>query len=500
MDQIQQNADCHLITRLGAIKGSVIDNVRIYRGVPYATSMVGERRFSPPDPIESWQGEYDATRDRPIAPQNKSRLAAAMGDFALEQDEDCLTLNICAPNSQFGKHPVMVWIHGGAFTSGAGSLPWYSGEHLARNGDVITVGINYRLGALGFLYLPGLSDGNLGLKDQLLALQWVKDNIEDFGGDPDNITLVGQSAGGASIAALLTKPGLDGLFKRAVLQSASLGRLFSPPEAAEKTAHSFLKILGINPQEAHKLKQLPVAQLLAAQQSLGIAEHKLAQTKPPFWLVRDGEFIASELLDSLDAGRSLNVDLLIGTTREEMAAFYHFDAKIQSADNRIVDDLFHAEFGDNAAHYLNSYRQRRAKQTPAALLGDLYTDKVFRRDSLLLAERFSQKGLASYVYEFDWQSPNKLEACHCLEIPFVFKNLEHWVGSPMLEGLDREEFHGLSSSMQKAWVAFAHCGNPNHPGIPQWDQYTATGRNVMHFGSVIGPQKAHIIGDQSDHT
>ncbi len=494
MSQIQNNSECHVTTRLGTIKGTIVDHVCVYRGVPYGQPMVGDLRFCPPEPVGHWEGEYDATHNGPIAPQNKSRLAAAMGDFTLAQDENCLSLTICAPRSMATKRPVMIWLHGGAFTSGAGSLPWYSGENLARNGDVVTVGINYRLGALGFLYLPGLSDGNLGLKDQLLAVQWIKNYIQDFGGDPDNMTLVGQSAGGASIAALLTMPGLDGLFRRTVLQSASLGRLFSPPEEAEKTAHSFLKILGISQQEAQKLKQLPVAQLLAAQQSLGMAEHKLAQTKPPFWLVRDGHFISSELIDSLDAGRKINVDLLIGTTREEMAAFYYFDAKIQHADKQTVEDLFRAEFGDEASYYLNSYRQRRALQTSAALLGDLYTDKVFRRDSLRLAEVFSEKGQASYVYQFDWQSPNGLESCHCLEIPFVFHNLEQWTEAPMLRGLNEPEFHGLASAMQKAWIAFAYCGNPNHADIPAWDAYTAQHRSVMHFDRLIAPQKAHVIG------
>ncbi|TCT07397.1 carboxylesterase/lipase family protein [Paralcaligenes ureilyticus] len=495
MSHSNESSNCYATIPHGVMKGSRVNGVCIYRGIPYAQPMVGDLRFNPPLPAKPWQGDYDATQDRPIAPQNRSRLAAAMGDFSLPQNEDCLTLDICTPAADPGKLPVVVWIHGGAFSSGAGSLPWYSGENMARNGQVVTVSINYRLGALGFLYLPGFCDGNLGLKDQVLAVQWVKDHIHHFGGDPDNITLIGQSAGGGSIAALLTMPNLDGLFRRAILQSASIGRLFTEPDEAEKMGHSFLKILDISRHEAHKLKQIAVQDLLKAQQSLAVAEHKLAQTKPPFWLVRDGEFICNELSSTLEGDRKLNIDLLIGTTREEMAAFYHFDSNVQNADDSVVKELFRKEFGQHAAMRLDAYTRRRAVPTSAAILGDMYTDKVFRHPSLQLAESFSSRKLVSYVYEFDWQSPGHFEACHCLEIPFVFNNLEKWDDAPMLDGLDKEEFRGLSNAMQKAWVAFAYCGNPNHAAIPKWDSYTPETRSVMHFDRLIAPQTAHFVGE-----
>ena len=197
----------------------------MFRGVPYAAAPVGELRFSPPQPAPPWQGVRDATQDGPIAPQGRSRLAHVMGDFERPQSEDCLTLNIWTPAADSAKRPVLVWIHGGAFASGSGSLPWYSGERFAANGDVVVVSINYRLGALGFLCLPGVSDGNLGLLDQVAALRFVRDNIAAFGGDPDNVTVVGQSAGAASIAILMTMPPARGLFRRAILQSTPFGRM-----------------------------------------------------------------------------------------------------------------------------------------------------------------------------------------------------------------------------------------------------------------------------------
>ena len=193
-------------TKAGELRGAYENGIAVFRGVPYAAAPVGELRFAPPQPAPAWQGVRDATQDGPIPPQGRSRLAHVMGDFERPQSEDCLTLNIWTPAADSKKRPVLVWIHGGAFASGAGSLPWYSGERFAANGDVVVVSINYRLGALGFLCLPGVSDGNLGLLDQVAALRFVRDNIAAFGGDPDNVTVVGQSAGAASIAILMTMP------------------------------------------------------------------------------------------------------------------------------------------------------------------------------------------------------------------------------------------------------------------------------------------------------
>ena len=212
-------------TKAGELRGARENGIAVFRGVPYAAAPVGELRFAPPQPVPAWRGVRDASQDGPIPPQGRSRLAHVMGDFERPQSEDCLTLNIWTPAADSKKRPVLVWIHGGAFASGAGSLPWYSGERFAANGDVVVVSINYRLGALGFLCLPGVSDGNLGLLDQVAALRFVRDNIAAFGGDPDNVTVVGQSAGAASIAILMTMPQARGLFRRAILQSTPFGRM-----------------------------------------------------------------------------------------------------------------------------------------------------------------------------------------------------------------------------------------------------------------------------------
>src|SRR3546814_835026 len=173
-----------------------------------------------------------------------------------------------------------------------------------------------------------------------------------------------------------------------------------------------------------------------------------------------------------------------------MMAFYYCDARVRQGDDDAVADLFRKEFGERANSRMRAYKSRRAVHDPATLLGDMYTDQVFRLPSLRLAELFGEKRLGSYVYQFDWSSPNGMQACHCLEIPFVFHNFENWDAAPMLEGADQVELNGLATAVQQAWVAFARSGNPNHPGIPVWEAYTGSNRHVMHFDRLIGPQQA----------
>ena len=252
-------------TTAGELRGSIENGMAVFRAVPYAAAPTGELRFKPPQPMPGWQGVRDATRDGPIAPQGRSRLAHVMGDFERPQSEDCLTLTVWTPAADSRKRPVLVWIHGGAFASGAGSLPWYSGERLAANGDVVVVSINYRLGALGFLCLPGISEGNLGLLDQVAALRFIRDNIAAFGGDPDNVTVVGQSAGAASIAIIMTMPQAGGLFRRAILQSTPFGRMARTLEDSHRIGQRLLDVLGLKPDEMEALKSLPFAKFIAAQ-------------------------------------------------------------------------------------------------------------------------------------------------------------------------------------------------------------------------------------------
>lgn len=474
-------------TKSGELRGIVENGIAVFRAVPYAAPPLGELRFAPPQPVPAWPGVRDATEDGAIAPQGRSRLAHVMGDFERAQSEDCLTLNIWTPGADLAKRPVLVWIHGGAFSSGAGSLAWYSGEQFAANGDVVAVSVNYRLGALGFLYLPEISAGNLGLLDQMAALRFVRDNIAVFGGDPDNVTVIGQSAGAASIAILMTLPQASGLFRRAILQSTPFGRISRTRDDGHRIGRRFVEVLGLKPDQAIKLKSTPVSDLIAAQGELARLEKKFANALAPFWPVVDGEIFRSDVAPALKAGAGANIDTMVGTTREEMAAFYCIDDEIAKADQAAIEGVFASIFKTDQQRYSDEFRRMRASHTNAALLGDLMTDAMFRVGSLHMAEWRAKQGKPAYVYQFDWQSPAGFESCHCLEIPFVFDNFSAWTHSPMLKGAEPAEMRGLADAMHPAWIAFAKTGKPDHPRLPKWPVYRREDRMTMRFDSMIGP-------------
>jgi para-nitrobenzyl esterase len=474
-------------TKAGLLRGKREDGLVVFRGVPYAQPPLGELRFMPPQPMPAWSGTRDALADGPIAPQGRSRLAHIMGDFERSQSEDCLTLNLWTPAADNGKRPVVLWIHGGAYSSGAGSVPWYSGASFARNGDMVAVSINYRLGALGFLYLPGVSEGNLGLQDQVMALRWVRDNIAAFGGDPDNVAVIGQSAGAGSIALHMTMPSAQGLFRRAVMQSAPFGRITRRAADAKRIGGRFLEVLGLKPEEASRLKTMPVDKILPAQGEVARLEKKFADAAAPFFPVVDGTVVPGDVAAALKAGAGADVDLMIGTTREEMAAFYSIDKDVQNASAEAVMNVFERLFPGQARTYYDEIRRMRASSRSDAILGELYSDQVFRMGSLRMAEWREDQRRPAYAFQFDWQSPAGFESCHCLEIPFMFDNFEHWTESPMLRGADSDETAALAKAMHGAWIAFALTGDPNHPGLPRWPVYRRQDRMTMRFDAVSGP-------------
>jgi para-nitrobenzyl esterase len=349
------------------------------------------------------------------------------------------------------------------------------------------VSINYRLGALGFLYLPGVSDGNLGLQDQVMALRWVRDNIAAFGGDPDNVTVIGQSAGAGSIALHMTMPSAQGLFRRAVMQSAPFGRITRRAADAKRIGGRFLEVLGLKPEEASRLKTMPVDKILPAQGEVARLEKKFADAAAPFFPVVDGKVVPGDVAAAIKAGAGADVHLMIGTTREEMAAFYSIDKDVQSASPDAVMAVFERIFGGQAGAYYDDIRRMRASSRSDAILGELYSDQVFRMGSLRMAEWREDQGRPAYVFQFDWQSPAGFESCHCLEIPFMFDNFEHWTESPMLRGADADETAALAKAMHGAWIAFALTGDPNHAGLPRWPVYRRQDRMTMRFDAVSGP-------------
>jgi para-nitrobenzyl esterase len=461
-------------TSLGDVSGLAGDGVIRFRGLPYATAT----RFARPQPVASLPTE--ALAHGPIPPQPASRLRAAMGDYDLPQDENCLTLTIATPAVE-GSRPVIVVLHGGAYLSGAGSLDWYDGATMAREGDCVVVGVNYRLGALGWLHLPGIAEGNQGLHDMLAALRFVRDHIAAFGGDPQRVTLLGQSAGGHAIMCLLTMAEAGGLFHRAILQS--------PPPAmtplATATASAYgarlAEFAGVPPEG---LRTLPVPALIAAQLQLARSIAGFADVRPPFVPVSDelastDAFIAAAARGAAERG----IPLIIGTTREEMHAFFVPDPAMQAPDRAAFEARFEALGG---AGTLTRYRAWRPGGAAMDLLGDLVTDHLFQFPSLDLAAAVARAGGEAFAYRFDWSAPgNPFHACHCIELPFVFATFASWPDAGMLRGGDGAEMRGVSSALRAAWAGFAHDGEPGTAELP-WPGYEPGQRMTMLFDRVIG--------------
>jgi para-nitrobenzyl esterase len=477
-------------TALGALAGVNTEGVAQFRAVPFAMPPVGAARFAAPLPAPGWSGTRDAGRHAPVAPQFAARLRGTMGDFTRPQDEDCLTLTITTPAADGAKRPVFVWLHGGGYMSGAGSLDWYDGGTLAREGDVVTVGVNYRLGALGFLKLPGAADGAPGLLDMIAALRWVREHIAAFGGDPERVTVAGQSGGAFAIMCMLAMGGAERLFHRAILQSPPAGMLPLSSAASAANARHLAELLGIaeSADEARlcRLRAAPVPDILEAQHKLLRATARFADLAPPFLPVLDGFATHGAFLAAVAAGAgAAGVDIIIGTTRDEANAFF-CDPTIQLPPPKpeLVAERFAALSGD--ARAIDAYRRRHPGASVPELVSALVTDHTFLFPAIRLAEAATRAGARIWLYQFDWAPPaTPLKACHCIELPFVFGNLPAWTGAPMMAGTDLEAFAALSAGMQRAWTGFVHGRDPA-PGMP-WPSYEPARRQTFCFGTVIGP-------------
>jgi para-nitrobenzyl esterase len=468
-------------TGSGKLRGIRQNGIETFRGIPYAAAPIGSHRFKPPRPMPRWSGVRDALEPGPFCPQTPSRLRFAMGDFVARQDEDCLHATVWTPKADSGRRPVLVWLHGGAYMSGAGAIDWYSGDTLAREGDLVVVGVNYRVGALGFLYRPDWSPGNLGLLDQQAALEWVRDNIAAFGGDPGNVTLWGQSAGAQSITFLLARLQTRGLFRRVILQSPPFGSVPRSPEAGIAMAETFAHALGFDASTAtgEKLSQVPLETLFAAQKTVGSQSAKDPQRgglpSPPFWPVGDGAVAPTpESYAAVMADAARHVDVMVGTTREEMGVFFANDPSVQELKKAPIPA---------------SDRERLKARRPAASATQLFSDycgeQIFLNGSLDWAVNAANAGRRVYLYQFDWPSPDRrLQSCHCLDLPFVFGTRAAFAEAPMLAGAETGEINALSAVMRASWIAFARNCDPNHTQLPKWPRFEAERRSTMHFDNV----------------
>ncbi len=437
-------------TTSGALRGRIEDGLAVFRGVRYAAPPVGPRRFRPPEPPPRPSGVVDVTRPGPSAPQPPSRLAAALGPMRMpEQHEDCLNLNIWAPATAAARLPVLVWLHGGAFLAGSGAQTWYDGARLARSHGIVVVTVNYRLGALGFLHLP-TADGwtaNAGLHDQLAALRWVRDNVAGFGGDPAQITLAGQSAGAQSILALLRYDRSVAPFDRAILTSAPLGLAPLTPEEAGRRAELLLSTLGLAPARYERLTTVDTATLVAAQVAVNGNLARPLQLGPAFQLVADDDLVPADLLDPGPTGR----EVVLTATAHEADAFTVPDPRIQAMDRAAVEAALRPLLGDATGDRYAAHSRRHPSSAPSRIAADLTTDHFFHRDLEPLAATLRAGGNPVHTHRFDWHPPGSpLRAAHCIELPFLFDNLDAWHGAPILDGADPTELTSRVEPVRRA--------------------------------------------------
>lgn len=467
-------------TQYGKVEGIYEDGQHVFKGIPYAAPPVGRLRWQAPQPPVSWDGVRPAREYGTIAPQNPLPGTEALAALIAgePQDENCLFLNIWTPDLRKARRPVMVWIHGGAFIIGSGSQEMFRGNTLVRCGDVVLVTLNYRMGALGFMNLKELTQGRIpatgceGLLDQIAALDWIRANIEEFGGDPGNITVFGESAGAMSIGDLLTMPAARGKFHKAILESGGAGTVARLDEGVA-AAEQFLDLLHLKSTDIEALYALTVPQILAAQQQLGALVRARDGRLTPFSPVVDGVVMPEVPIQAIRQGAARGIPTLAGTNLDEFKLFNMLDPAFRKMDEagmlRRLESMIPS---GHAADVTAAYRRARQQRGEAAGAGDILTavqsDYMFRIPILQLVEAQCRQGQSAYNYLFTWRSPlmrGRLGACHTLEIGFVFGNYdERFCGS----GPDAD---ALSRRMQDAWIAFARTGNPGCPSLGSWDSY-----------------------------
>jgi para-nitrobenzyl esterase len=463
-------------TNAGKIRGLVINKVNAFQGIPYGASTAGAGRFQPPTKPAAWTGIKETNAWGDIAPQGPPteipEVAATIPKTGVS--EDCLRLNVWTKSTS-GKRPVMLWLHGGGMFSGSGSYSIYGGANLAREEDVVTVTVNHRLNAFGYLYLAGIGGSefanaaNVGHLDIILALEWVRDNIAKFGGDPGNVTIFGQSGGGAKVATLLAMPGAKGLFHKAIMQSGATVRATTADQASQN-AQAFLAKLNVK--TAAELQKLPMDALIK------VVSAPAPQGGFPAGPVLDGKTLTAHPFDPSGPAISADIPLLIGTTEYEITFFPN--TKYDPLDDKALAAATKAALRTNdedAAKVIAAYKKGRPNASNLDINLILASDG-FRGQVLTAAERKAAQPAPVYMYYFTWPSPvsgGKLKSFHTLEIPFALGNVDE-SKSMTGEGKDR---YPLQDKMMTAWANFARNGNPNHKGLPNWPKFDANTRATM---------------------
>jgi para-nitrobenzyl esterase len=471
-------------TASGKLRGERQGTVSSFKGIRYGASTADANRFRPPQKVAPWSGVQDALQLGPRCPQLPSTLIPEIDatDRKEPMGEDCLRLNVWTPDAGHARRrPVMVWLHGGRFSSGSGGFTIFDGASLAEHHDVVVVTLNHRLSAFGFLHLADSGAeqyahaSNLGLLDIVQALQWVHDNIAAFGGDAGNVTIFGQSGGGDKVSTLLGMPAARGLFHRAIIESATAIKALSREEANRSTA-AFLRRLNLGATEVDRLRELSADQLLAAM----AAPAASGATAPNFAPVIDGSALPADPLDPVAPDIAAHVPLLIGSTQDEICFLrgYPLDPIDEFALSPRLKQRLHAT-DDQVAAIIAAYRRDRPDLMPIDLAIEAASDAMTWKSTLARAERkAAQHAAPVYMYYFTWKSPvreGKLRSFHMLEIPFVFGNVD--LGRSMT-GTGRDRYL-LQTRMSSAWTAFARTGSPDTPELPHWMAFDAAQRATM---------------------
>jgi len=472
-------------TASGRVTGVTSGGVHVFKGIPYGASTAGANRFMPPKRAERWAGVRECTAYAGRSPQapgaaQRPELATVWGPIdTLPVGEDCLTLHVWTPGLDNAKRPVMVWLHGGAFSYGSANSPRYDSTNLAQKNDVVVVAVNHRLNAFGHLDLSAHGErfaqsGNVGVLDLVLALEWVRDHAARFGGDPGNVTIFGQSGGGGKVSALLAMPQGKGLFHKAIVQSGSSVR-FAERERTTQLADAVLKHLGV---AADQLQTVPIAKLseaiVPAQKTLPRPRHPLLD-RYNFGPVIDGKILPAQPFEPATA-ISDDIPVLVGGTKDESAIFLAPDDAIW---NRTLADAemkkrLEAIAGPSTDAIVAYYACCRPAANAAERFITATTASNFGIRGILLAERKAARGKAPvWMYDFAWETPafdGKLKACHSVEVPFVFDSLKV-IG----ERHQKPGAQALADKVSKTWAGFARTGKVD------WPAYTADKRTTMVF-------------------
>jgi para-nitrobenzyl esterase len=468
-------------TTAGKIRGVIQAGTHTFRGIPYGASTAGSNRFMPPRKPEPWAGVRETFQNGPTAPQLSGPPNALILNHKepAVQGEDCLVLNVFTPSVNDRRNrPVMVWLHGGGFASGAGSAHSFDGTYLARSGDVVVVSVNHRLNVFGYLYLADAGgdkyadSGNAGLLDIVAVLEWVRDNISRFGGNPGNVTMFGQSGGGLKISTLLAMPPAKGLFHRAIIESGSALKGIHREEAS-KTTQRILAKLGLQPNQVDELQKLPVDRLLAAIDNRGSAPGT-----PPFNIapVVDGRALPRDPFDPAAPDISADVPLIIGSVNTEGTFFTPPDSPLFSLDESSMRTRLASRFGEATDTLIDLYRKEMPNASPSEIY---FLINAFPTAAITQAERkVAQAKAPVFMYLFTWETPvegGRRHSPHTIELPFVFNNV---LEQPEEVG-NGPELQPLADKVSGAWSAFAHTGNPSTAGMPKWLAYTTNERATM---------------------